>query len=123
MNLTRHIYTSRSEKVIHFLIGFVGWIVVNGVLWTLIVLGIRWGTFSGVPYTGQIGGAAGFYATIGFFPWAFLVNLGILIYLGFTRYWIGLGALTAFAANLLITVVLGLFWIGVCSVPFPVYLQ
>jgi len=45
---------------------------------------------------------------------AILINLGALAYFGFTRYWIALGILGAFAASLIATICISVLILGSC---------
>jgi hypothetical protein len=104
MNLSRKIYTTRREKVVDFVIGFIGWFFINGVLYALLVAII-----SQLPTDAQDSIAA---SLLGALP--LLINIGALIYFGFTRRWIALGALAAFGAVLLLALLLGLLVYAVC---------
>lgn len=93
---------SRNEKIRDFLIGFVGWFVLNGFLtgigWAVTVgLGTLLSRLSFNSDSAQtLLGAVGL--VVNCLPW--LINIGLLIYFGLTRYWIALGALAAFGAVL-----------------------
>ena len=104
MNLTRKTYITRNEKTIDFIVGFFGWFVMNGLLammsWALTV-----GLSALFPQPFDDSGATqtllGVLAVvISCLPW--LINIGLLIYFGLTRYWIALGALAAFGTVLFI---------------------
>jgi hypothetical protein len=83
MKLSRHVYTSLSEKIIHAVLGLVLFFLLNVALVALFLLLIS--TASGT-WNNATGQAA--YGLMGL-----LLNVGLLIYFGFTRYWIALGAL------------------------------
>ena len=113
MKFTRKTYTTRREKVIDFVIGVVGWIVLNVILW-------------GVAFALQAAGTS--LVAQGLDPMIFnplstgvtcvplVINLVALIVLGLTRYWIALGALAAFAALQLLAICLGVIVGTICFV-------
>ena len=74
MNLTRRAYVTRSEKTKDFVIGLMGWILLN-----LVVVWVGHMLAAWVPSNLLI----------------VVINLGLLIYFGLTRHWIALGALLA----------------------------
>ncbi len=106
MNLTRKTYTTRREKTIDFVLGFVGWFVLNALLigigWLVAVgLGALLSQTQSPDSTTAIEPLLGVLAVvINCLPW--LINIGLLIYFGLTRYWIALGALAAFGAVLFV---------------------
>ncbi len=81
-----------------FLIGFVGWFLVNGGLWLLLS--------SQTPLS----------TACLLFP----TNLGLLIILAIIRRtrWVALGILSALALNFVIALVRGLGFNGICFIPF-----
>jgi Na+/proline symporter len=94
---------SRNEKIRDFLIGFVGWFIINGVL-LLLVIGLdRDAYYNGLGSTWACG-----------FP----LNILVLVFLAFTRRQVALGMLTALAVNFLVSLVIGLFENAICFVPF-----
>jgi L-asparagine transporter-like permease len=105
MKLTRKTYTRGSEKAIDFAIGFVGWFIVNGVLYACSIAVLSQFASESVPES---------------LPMLFLVALPLLIniialvLLGFTRYWIALGALAAFALLLIGGLLIALLFYAVC---------
>jgi len=113
VKLTRHTYTSRGQKTLHFSIGFFGWFLLN-----LFLFG---GTYlanflfssslpADDPNTANLLGLIGFaLSCVGF-----ILNIGLLIYFGFTRYWIALGGLAAFAFSLFIILCAALLFLGAC---------
>ena len=94
-------YKTRGEKILHFVIGFVGWWVFNGALWFALTGG------KGLGY-------GVFILNLLVFP----ANLLILIVLAFVRHWISLGWLAAIAVNLLIALIVGVASNGFCFIPF-----
>jgi hypothetical protein len=104
MKLTRKVYTTRNEKIIDFVIGFVGWFLVNGLLYgcSIVILQAR-------PFETSDSFVA---LLLGVLP--LLINIGALILLAFMRRWIALGALAAFALALLGALLIGLFIYTVC---------
>jgi len=104
----RATYGSRFEKVRDFLIGFAGWFVVGGVI-VLAVRGFSWSEFEGVDQTGLC-----------LTP----LNVIALITLAFTRRWMALGWLAAYALNLVVTLIMSQYAVGAaCGFPFFTPLQ
>ena len=102
MKFTRKTYETRNQKILDFVIGFFGFFVFNFILFFATLLaGIDLGHLSGV--TARV---------ITFLP--LILNILGLIYFAFTRYWIALGALSAFGALLLIVLLLA----AVCFAQF-----
>ena len=105
MRLTRKVYTTRNEKIIDFAIGFVGWFLINGVLYACLI----W-LYSSIPNADSQGGIA----TLMLLALPLLINIGLLVLLAFTRRWIAFGALAAFGLLLLGGLLLGLLVYAVC---------
>jgi hypothetical protein len=105
MRLTRKVYTTRNEKVIDFAIGFVGWFLVNGMLYACLIL-----LYSRIPSQDSQGSIAALLLL----ALPLLINIGLLVLLAFTRRWIALGALAAFALLLLGGLLLGLLAYTIC---------
>ena len=114
MKLTRHTYTSRNEKVVDLIIGFVGWFLLNGLLAGLIGAAIY--GLSTLPSSPSGASDQALLGLVGLaincLPW--LINLGLLIYFGLTRYWIALGALAAFGALIVLVVCASLVFLAYC---------
>ena len=111
MKLVRKTYTTRREKVVDFVIGIVGWIVINaimaGMMWAL-----QWAN-SALYERGLTPILLNFVSPfIACLP--IIVNIVSLILLGLTRYWTALGALAAFAALQLLVICLGVIVGVVC---------
>jgi hypothetical protein len=86
MNLSRHIYTSRREKIGHAVLGLILFLVLNVASVALLIgLSLSSGVLSDTLNTAN--GTAAYGLT------TLLLNVGLLIYFGFTRYWVALGAL------------------------------
>jgi hypothetical protein len=103
-----HIYSSPYEKIRDFVIGFVGWVAINAVLWLSsdrVSLSSYWSRDMQFQ-------CAAFML--------FVLNVAGLIVLAFTRRWIAFGSLVAFATNSLISLVLGSGLNALCGVPFYV---
>jgi hypothetical protein len=94
---------SRNEKIRDFLIGFVGWYVVNGALWAALARGASIST-----------NEFGLFPNLLILP----VNVLVLIITAFTRKWFALGLLTSFAVNWVLALLLGLTFNAYCWVPF-----
>ena len=115
MKLTRHAYETRNEKTIDFIIGFVGWFVLNGVL-----TGLGVGANTLVTARGVAGGgsdtaqtAVGVLGLVLFFL-PLLINIAAIVLFAFTRSWIALGALAAFGVSLVAVVCLALLFTATC---------
>jgi hypothetical protein len=117
MNLTRHTYTSRSEKTLHFLAGFFGWFILNVAIGGVLSLAASL-VSAAVPSDNTNAQNIPGMVFLVLSCLVLLLNIGLLIYFGFTRYWIALGALAGFATGLLITLCLGLLLAGTCYVVF-----
>ena len=105
MRLTRKTYTTGREKAIDFAIGFVGWFVVNGVLYAGSIALLSQFTSESIPDSLPLL----FLAAL-----PLLINVGALILLAFTRRWIALGALAAFALLLVGALIVALLVYAVC---------
>jgi hypothetical protein len=81
---SRYTYTNSRMRVIHALLGVLTFLLVNGLL-----LGVMLFITHGWAWREPEGSIVGL-ATL-------LVNVGLLTYFGFTRYWFTLGPLTLFA--------------------------
>jgi hypothetical protein len=104
MKLTRKVYENRNQKVLDFVIGFVGWFLINGLLYTCSLLLLSNGTFDIEQEIWPIVLLA--------LP--LVLNIAALIFLAFTRRWIALGALAAFALTLVGGLLIGLVIYTVC---------
>ena len=104
MKLERKVYTTRKEKVIDFVLGFFGWFLVNGLLYGCsiwILQAVDSSTSDSV-----------LALLLGLLP--LLVNIGALIFFAFTRRWIALGILAAFALVLVAVLLIGLVFYVIC---------
>ena len=114
MNLTRKTYATRSEKVIDFVIGFVGFFVLNGVIGggaQLVIILLNNASIAVNDSTIQsMVGVIGL--ALGCLP--FILNIGLIIFFAFTRYWIALGALGALAVSLIIAICIAIIIGGAC---------
>jgi len=102
MKLTRKIYATRNEKILDFVIGFVGWCLINGLMYacSLVIvsnLDTQQDTLSIVLLVIPL-----------------IINIVALILLAMTRRWIALGALAAFGLLLLGTLLIGLLVYAIC---------
>ncbi|HJZ49309.1 MAG TPA: hypothetical protein VKE41_19165 [Roseiflexaceae bacterium] len=104
MSLRHKVYTTRNEKVLDFVIGFVGWFLVNGLLYTCSIFLLQ---FLAFETTSSILGLL-----LGVLP--LLINIGALIYFAFTRRWIAFGILAAIALVLVGVLLLGLVFYVIC---------
>lgn len=104
MNFTRKVYTERREKVIDFLIGFGGWYAINSLMYVLLVsIASQVSTLDNMNVVGIL-----------LLVLPLLVNIAAIVVAGFTRYWIALGALAAFALLLFGVLVLSLLVYAIC---------
>jgi hypothetical protein len=113
-------YTTTSQKFLHFLAGFLGWFIVNGLLWLLLAVAGGTGSVAIQGLLLEAGVAPGLAADI--FAAAnlacsclvLLLNLGTMIYFATNRYWIALGELAAFGTSLLLTLCAALLFGAAC---------
>ncbi len=114
MNLTRKIYTTRREKTIDFIIGIVILHIVNIVM-TLGSIGLTY-LLVQVPFDNSLRQTVIPVLTLvcQCLPW--LVNLGMLVLFGVTRYWIALGALATIAFYFLLAICAAVVFAVVCFV-------
>ena len=104
MKLERKVYTTRNERVIDFVLGFFGWFLVNGLLYgcsILILQAVDSSTSDSIPAL-----------LLGLIP--LLINIAALIFFAFTRRWIALGILAAFALVLVGVLLIGLVFYVIC---------
>jgi len=104
MKLERKVYTTRKVKVIDFVLGFAGWFLVNGLLYgcsILILQAMDSSTSDSV-----------LALLLGLIP--LLVNIAALIFFAFTRRWIALGILAAFALVLVGVLLIGIVLYVIC---------
>ena len=104
MKLERKVYTTRNEKVIDFVLGFVGWFLINGLLYGCSIA-ILQALDSGSPDSIPV-------LLLGVLP--LLINIGALIFFAFARRWVALGILAAFALVLVGVLLLGLVFYVIC---------
>ena len=104
MKLTRKTYTTGGQKAIDFGIGFVGWMILNAVLYGCVI------AFSSQMTLDDVGNGL----SVLLLALPLLINIGVLVLLGFTRYWIALGALAAFAMLLIGALLIALLVYAVC---------
>ncbi|MGC1377655.1 MAG: hypothetical protein WA821_15580 [Anaerolineales bacterium] len=105
MSPQRKIYETRSQKTGDFFIGvglMIGMNVIIGLLLDLLLVGM--GAFSGAAGTTTFTIYQLVMFVLSCAP--FVVNIGLIIYFGLTRYWIALGMLAVIAFLLLISLCL-----------------
>lgn len=118
MNLKRHTYETRSQKIIDFVIGYIAWFVLN-TLFAVVTYGLVLG-LAMLPSTTSTNSNTDLWAMLinlvglvcSSIPW--IVNIVLIIYFALTRYWIALGAIAAFVTAQLVALCLGLAFVGVC---------
>lgn len=113
--MRRAVYETKAQKTRDFLIGFIGWFIfnvaANGLLVVLPFVGAT------VPFDSE--NYAATQSTLGMVMLGcniaiFLLNIGALIYFGLTRYWIAIGALSAFGTLLVLAICAAIVIGGVC---------
>lgn len=100
-------YTTRSQKLLDAAAGFVGWLVLDGISW-----GMRAIIITRMPEAGvSVEDLFDFYSASAIEGWMMalvmlgwclplMFQMGVLIYLGLTRYWSAAGMLVAFVCGL-----------------------
>jgi hypothetical protein len=91
---TRKTYETRRAKWIDFAIGFGGLVLLNALM--------QWIVAASYPRESFLANSS------------LLINVVLLIYFGFRRHWIALGALAAIAAGLLLVLCLALIVWAIC---------
>ncbi len=120
MKLEQKVYATTAEKRLDFIIGLAGFFAVNllfaGAAWGLAALSDAWSS-AGNPSAAST--LSTVVAIVGCLP--FLINIGGLVFLAFTRPWVSLGILSGYALLLLITVCAAIAFGIYCftSSPFP----
>lgn len=114
MKLSRKSYATRSEKIIDFVLGFFGWFVLTALLGGLLQLVsglMAWAAGrAGIDTAGNLYLVAG----LAVYGLVFLIQVALVVFFAFTRGWIALGALTAFALTLFIVICLAVLIGGTC---------
>lgn len=115
MKLTRAIYIERSKKVRDFVIGYLGWFILNTLL-NGVLVGVSLAALNAsVPdELFQTLSNVLTWVELGCNALLLLLNVGLIIYFALTRYWIALGALSAFATLLALALCAGIFLAVVC---------
>lgn len=109
MNLTRRVYTTYNEKRRDFLIGLGGWFALNALL-----LGLGIGTmFLMSTLAGPMNYSEEYQNLVTLVSIILaclpcLINIGLMLYFAFSRYWIALGALGGWAIIVALVLCLGL---------------
>jgi len=106
MSLQRKVYETRSQKVADFLIGVGLMIGVNAVFYIIAMILASGMTFWGGSSSGSAFGNVGSIVLSALYCLPFVVNIGLMIYFGLTRYWIALGMLALIAFGLLMAFLL-----------------
>ena len=106
----RKVYVTSRQKQIDFIIGLVGYFVVNTILW--LCFGLIGG--AGLDALPASDVTDVLYGLIGCLP--LLLNIIVVIYFAFTRPWIALGMLAAFAALFILAIIAGIFLAVACFV-------
>jgi hypothetical protein len=113
MNLTRKTYSTRSEKIIDFIVGFIGWFVLNGVMGGASSLAFNLLSATPLPSDPNFQTALGILSLV-LTCLPLLVNVGLIVFFAFTRYWIALGMLGALAAALIVVICIAVLIGGAC---------
>jgi hypothetical protein len=106
----RYFYGTRRQRILHFVISFIGWWIINSLLW--LSLGL-------LPLSHGCFGPCAYVFSVCFLP----ANVAFVVVMAFRRRWIALGALAAFAVNLAIAVSFEMPEWGIFSIPFFVASQ
>ena len=118
MKRKRKDYLTRREKTVDFLIGFFGWFLLNGLWWGGLTLA-SWlllqvsDTPAGTDLT-QFLESIGEVASVVLLILPLIINVALLIRFAFGRFWIAIGAASAFASLLLLTICAGIVWTVAC---------
>jgi len=107
---------TRNEKIRDFLIGFVGWWIISGLVWLVV-------TNATFTFPSRLWNELLALFELLFLLLFFLAQLIALILLAFRRGWIALGMLSAIALNLTITLLVGMTQNAFCFAPFFVPLR
>jgi hypothetical protein len=99
MSTRRKSYNSSKEQIIDFVIGSVGWFLINSAAWLL---------------TGAVTAETYGMAILVLLP----LNVIALIVFLIIRRWIGYGILAALSLNLLFSLVIGAMTNATCAIPF-----
>jgi hypothetical protein len=114
MKLTRKVCETRNQKTVDFVIGFIGFIILNGVLWGV---GQLVAVAAAVPLWSLNQDTLNtVYGVVGLLLICLplVINIGLIVFFAFTHYWIALGALGAFAAALVITICIAVVLAATC---------
>jgi len=108
--LAKKVYETKAEKRTDFIIGFVGFFILNVIIGVVIMF-LAW-------VISELGLSNDLAALFGLILYCFplLVNIGLILYTGFTRSWIALGMLAAFGALFVLTIIAGIFLTVACFV-------
>ena len=111
MKLQRAVYETRRETVIDFLAGVGIFLGLNLVLATITV-GLSYLVSQNSGSLDQVDGLTSLvnFMVAVFYCCPYLLNIGLMIYFGMTRYWIALGMLGTFAGLLLLVVIAGVLF-------------
>ena len=107
---------TRNEKIRDFLIGFVGWWIISGLVWLV-------GTNATFTFPSRLWNELLALFQLLFLLLFFLTQLIALILLAFRRGWIALGMLSAIALNLTVSLLVGMTQNAFCFAPFFVPLR
>jgi hypothetical protein len=99
MSTRRKVYNSSKEQIIDFIVGFVGWFLLNSAAWLL---------------TGAVTAETYSIFNLVLLP----LNVIALIVFLIIRRWIGFGILAAVALNLIISLIIGATIQATCAIPF-----
>jgi hypothetical protein len=105
---------SRNEKIRDFAIGFIGWWLVNGIVWAKI-----WadsGESNGIGI--NTGNPERFLGPLIVNMVALPLNVLVFIVLASLRRWVAMGVLATYVVNFAVAVILGAIANGICWIPF-----
>jgi hypothetical protein len=112
VKLTRKTYTTRNEKIIDFVIGFVGFIVLNTIMWLVIIRLVV--ILFGLPPNNSLILQLAQLAIQIILVIPFIIDIALLIFFDSRHKWIAFGILGAFALLLLVALGAGLFFAASC---------
>ena len=105
--MKRKKYLTREEKILDFVIGFVGFIVLNGAIYSLLLPCV---TILIATIAHELGGTGELVEQLNIYVMLLLpcaVNTGLFIFFAWWRSWIALGALCALGSMIVLAILAG----------------
>ena len=106
MKLERRVYTAHDQKVGDFMLG-VGLFVIGNIIVWILFGALTALLISAFPVPAGLNPSITAVLPLALYFIPFALNIIAVVYFGFTRYWIALGMLAAFALALLVVLILG----------------